>query len=278
MAHRRPQVRRSPDLLAFSRTVPALSALSRRPSGGTLALFLLVLACNTAWGWTPEALADRLASIQSHRQLRTTKGAPIPGEGDLRKVANGNIVTGLLSSKEGNRAYGVAIVPLSIGRFWAALNDETRHPGYTAVEYSELLDGSVCREGRKVLQFLPIPVPFVAGRWWIGLPKPNQRVHSASGGAVRELAFSSSTDASLVRSPGGQKVIRRAQPIGYSRGAWFLVALDENATYVEYYLHSDPGSGVPTSMAAMFATKGVRNTIQAIQRFAKEAKPSCAIE
>ena len=193
-------------------------------------------------------------------------------------MAQGNIVTGLLDSSSGNRAYGVAIVPVSIGRFWAALNDETRHPGYTAVEYSELLDGSVCRGGRKVLQFLPIPVPFVSGRWWIGLPSPNPKVHAASGGAVRELAFSSSTDPSLVQSPGGQKIIRRAEPIGFSRGAWFLVALDENSTYVEYYLHSDPGKGVPTSMAAMFASKGVRNAIQAIHRFAKEARPSCAIE
>jgi len=172
----------------------------------------------------------------------------------------------------------MAIVPVSIGRFWAALNDETRHPGYTAVQYSELLEGSVCRPGRKVLQYLPIPVPFVAGRWWIGMPNPNRRLHTASGGAVRELAFTSSTDPSLVHSAGGQKVIRRAQPLGFSRGGWLLVALDEDSTYVEYYLHSDPGNGVPSSMAAMFASKGVKNTIQAIERFAKEAQPSCAIE
>jgi len=250
----------------------------RQFAGGKLALYLLVLACNAAFGWTPEALSSRLEAIRPHRQLRSARGAPVPGDSDLRKVASGSIVTGLLDSSNGNRAYGVAIVPVSISRFWAALNDETRHPGYTAVEYSELLEGRLCRDGRKVLQFLPIPVPFVSGRWWIGLPHPNHKVQAASGGAVRELAFSSSTDPSLVRSPGGQKVISRGEPLGFSKGAWFLVALDENSTYVEYYLHSDPGKGVPTSMAAMFASKGVRNTIQAIQRFAKEANPSCAIE
>lgn len=221
---------------------------------------------------------QRLRTVEPHRQLRTERNAPVPAETDLRKVANGNIVTGLLKSTNGNRAYGVAIVPVSISRFWAALNDETRHPGYTAVEYSELLDGSLCRDGRKVLQFLPVPIPFVAGRWWIGLPSANHEMHHATGGAVRELAFSSTTDKTLVRSTGGQKMIRRAQPIGFSKGAWLLVALDENSTYIEYYLHSDPGKGIPTSMASVFATKGVRSTIQAIQRFAKEANPSCAIQ
>ncbi len=255
-----------------------LESRVRRISGGRLALYLLVLAYNAAFGWTPEALSARLAAVQAHRELRRAKGAPLPGDGDLRKVAGGAIVTGLLDSTNGNRAYGMAIVPVSIGRLWAALNDETRHPGYTAVEYSELLEGKRCRDGRKVLQFLPIPVPFVAGRWWIGMPKANHAVQQASGGAVRELAFNSSTDASLVHSAGGQKIIRRAQPIGFSKGAWFLVALDENSTYVEYYLHSDPGNGVPNSMAAMFASKGVRNTIQAIHRFAEKEHPSCAIE
>ncbi|MEM6925823.1 MAG: hypothetical protein AAF602_02745 [Myxococcota bacterium] len=250
----------------------------RRRLGGQLALFLLVLAYNAAFGWTPEALEERLEAVRAHRQLRTVKEAPLPSTTDLRKVAGGNIVAGLLESNQGNRAYGVAIVPVSIGRFWAALNDETRHPGYTAVEYAELIEGNVCRDGRKVLQYLPIPVPFVSGRWWIGMPKPNHNLYNASGGAVRELAFRSSIDQNLVRSAGGQKMIRRAQPIGFSKGGWFLVALDQDSTYIEYYLHSDPGKGVPTSMAAMFASKGVRNAIQAVHRFAKEARPSCAIE
>lgn len=163
-----------------------------------------------------------------------------------------------------------------IATFWAALNDETRHPGYTAVEYSEIVSGRPCASGRKVLQYLPVPM--LSDRWWIGVLTKNARVQTASGGAVRELSWSSTTDEALIHSESGRKMIAAAEPIGFSRGAWFLVALDERSTYVEYYLHTDPGGRIPSGMASMFASRGVRENIQAIQRFAQEARPSCPIE
>ena len=226
--------------------------------------------------WTPEGLSGRLVEIEAHRDLRIEGSAPIPTDGDLRKVAGGAIVTGLLDSSNGSKAYGAAIVDLPIANFWAALNDETRHPGYTAVAYSELVSGRVCGSGRKVLQYLPVPM--LADRWWIGVLTKNSRVQTASGGAVRELAWSSTTDDALIVTESGRSMIAKAQPIGFSRGAWFLVALDERTTYVEYYLHTDPGGRIPSGMASMFASRGVRENIEAIQRFAKEARPSCAIE
>lgn len=225
--------------------------------------------------WTPEALQARLEQVQEHRKLRMTS-APTPSATDLRKAAGGNIVTGLLDSSSGNRAYGIAILPVPISRFWAALNDETRHPGYTAVAYSELLEGRACASGRKVLQYLPVPL--MSDRWWIGVLTKNSRVQTASGGAVRELSWKSETDPSLIHSESGQKMITKGVPIGFTRGAWFLVALDERSTYVEYYLHSDPGGRIPMGMANMFATRGVREAIQAIHKFAREARPACPIE
>ncbi len=214
--------------------------------------------------------------MAAHRGLRIHASAPSPSDNDLRKVAGGAVVTGLLDSSTGSKAYGAAIVNVGIGQFWAALNDETRHPGYTAVAYSELLEGRVCQSGRKVLQYLPVPM--LSDRWWIGTLTKNGKVHQASGGAVRELAFASSVDPALVTTDSGQKMIAKAEPIGFSNGAWFMVALDERSTYVEYYLHTDPGGRIPGGMASMFATRGVRENIEAIQRFAKEAKPSCSIE
>ena len=225
---------------------------------------------------TAEQLLARLDEVAQQRNLRIHASAPVPSEAELRKVAGGAIVTGLLDSSSGSRAYGAAVVNVGIGQFWAALNDETRHPGYTAVAYSELLEGRVCQSGRKVLQYLPVPM--LADRWWIGILTKNGKVHQASGGSVRELAFSSSVDPALVTSDSGKKMIGQAQPIGFSKGAWFMVALDERSTYVEYYLHTDPGGRIPGGMASMFATRGVRENIEAIQRFAKEAKPSCSIE
>jgi len=234
------------------------------------------LLATATYAFTAEELQARLADVEEDRQLRIWASAPKPSEAELRKIATGGVVTGLLESSTGSRAYGAAIVPLPIGVFWAALNDETRHPGYTPIAYSELLAGRTCASGRRVLQFLPVPM--LSDRWWIGVLTINQKLMSASGGAVRELAWQSSVDPAEVTTASGQKMIANAEPIGFSRGAWFLVALDGSSTYVEYYLNTDPGGSIPSSMASAFATKGVRDTIAAIQRFATEGKPSCPIE
>ena len=175
----------------------------------------------------------------------------------------------------GRKAWAAAIVDLPIGRFWAGLNDETRHPGYTAVAYSELLSGSPCRSNRHVFQYLPLP--FVDDRWWIGILYQNAKLERASGGAVRELFWRSSTDPSEVTSPAARRIIEDAVPIGSTRGGWFLVALDPYHTYVEYYSNTDPGPGVPSSLTSRLAERGVRDTVQAMVRFAKEGHPVCPV-
>jgi hypothetical protein len=241
-----------------------------------MALVALGLWFGIAHAITAEELTARLAEIAEQRQLRIHPSAPIPSDADLRKVVTGVVVTGLLDASSGTRAYGAAVVPLSIGVFWSALNDETRHPGYTAIGYSELLSGRACASGRHVLQYLPVPM--MSDRWWIGVLTKNSKLMSASGGAVRELAWASSVDTAEITTESAKKIIGQAEPIGFSKGAWFVVALDERTTYVEYYLHSDPGGSISPGMASMFATKGVRDTIVAIQRFAKEAHPACPVE
>lgn len=245
---------------------------ARDAEGAPLTALLLAWVA-AAHAWTAEELRARLDEVQEQRALRIHPAAPTAADADLRKVAAGTVVTGLAAD---GKAYGYAIVDVGIAKFWAGLNDETRHPGYTPVTYSELLSGKLCGSGRRVLQFLPVPM--LDDRWWIGVLTPNGKLQSASGGAVRELAWSSSVDPAEVTSESGKKMIAQGVPIGFSKGAWFLVALDERTTYLEYFLHSDPGGGIPSGMASMFATKGVRESISAITRYAKEAKPSCPIE
>jgi hypothetical protein len=243
----------------------------------TLALLLLHL-CSAALAVTPEQVEARLSEVQAYRALRVVKGAPVPQSADVRKAAGGTPVTGLLEGATGtaSRVYANALVNLGIAPLWAALNDETRHPGYTAVTYSELVSGQVCRSGRRVLQY--VPVPMLSDRWWIGVLTVNQELLRQSGGAVRELAWSSSVDAAEITSPAGQKMIAQASPIAFTRGGWFLVAVDERNTFVEYFANSDPGGRIPSSLASMAATRGVRDNIDAIVRFAKEGKPSCPIQ
>lgn len=239
-------------------------------------MFVWLLA--TALAADPaEQVERRLAEIEALRSMRLASGAPKLSSADVRKAAGGVLVTGLVDVPDSgaDKVYGAQLVRLPIAQFWAALNDETRHPGFTAVAYSELLAGEVCKSGRRVLQYLPIPM--VSDRWWIGILRDNPDLWRESGGSVRELTWKSSVDPAEVTSASGRRIIAEAEPIGFTRGGWLLVAIDERSTWIEYFSWSDPGGSIPSSLASSFAARGVANAFDAMQRFAKEGKPICPV-
>jgi hypothetical protein len=230
--------------------------------------FLLFALAQAA---TPDQVVARVQAVEPLRALRAQKGAPAVSVEDVRKTAQGTIVSGVV----GTTAWGAALLNLPIGRLWAGLNDETRHPGYTATAYSELMSGEPCASGRKVFQYLPVPM--VADRWWVSVLRSNQALVRESGGAVRELYFKGGADPAEVTSEAARKLMPEAEPITATRGGWFLVAIDPYTTYVEYHSNTDPGAGVPQSVALKLAARGVRETILAMDRFAKEGHPVCPV-
>jgi hypothetical protein len=232
---------------------------------------LLLCWLKIALGASPDQVEARLAEVAHFRAQRIEANAPVIDPANIRKAAGGSIVSGL----DGKRAWGVAVLNVPIGQLWAGLNDETRHPGYTAVSYSELLSGKACESGRAVLQFLPVPV--VADRWWIGHLRANAQLARDSGNSVRELTWKSTVDPAEVTSEAGKKIIGQGQPIGSTRGGWFLVAIDQFSTYVEYYSNTDPGEGIPSSISSRLAVGGVKSAIEAMQKFAKEGRPVCPV-
>ncbi|MFH1468175.1 MAG: hypothetical protein ABIO70_27560 [Pseudomonadota bacterium] len=232
---------------------------------------LLATLLTVARGATPDEVVARVQAAAPMRALRTQKSAPQPSEEEIRKAASGTIVSGV----RGTTAWGVAVLNLPIGRLWAGLNDETRHPGYTATAYSELMSGQACASGRKVFQYLPVPM--VDDRWWVSVLRTNQPLQRDSGGAMRELYFQGGSDPAQVISAAARKLIPEAAPIRSTRGGWFLIAIDPYTTYVEYHSNTDPGEGVPQSLALKLAARGVRETILAMEKFAKEGHPVCPV-
>jgi hypothetical protein len=233
-------------------------------------LWMLLLVA-LSWAASPDQVVARVAAVEPYRQQRHESLAPRPSEADIRKAAQGTIVSGL----SGNTGWGVAVLDVPIGQLLAGLNDETRHPGYTATGFSVIVSGRACASGRMVFQFLPVPM--VDDRWWVSTLRSNSALSRDSGGAVRELYFRGHTDPALVTSPAARKLMVDAVPIGSTRGGWFLVAIDAYTTYVEYHSNTDPGAGVPTSLASRLAAKGVRDTIAAMEKFAKEGRPVCPV-
>lgn len=233
----------------------------------------LLLLCLPAWSITPDELGQTLQSIESHRSSRIGRKPPAFTLDELKKAADGDIVTGT----RGGAVYGYGILRAPIGKLWAALNDEIRQDRYAATSYSEVVKGEACKPGRRVFRYLEIGVMFVSDRWWVGIPRPNDTLHRNSGGAVRELSWTTSVDPSEITSASAIAYRDAGAPIGSSTGAWFLVALDPRTTWVEYHVYSDPGSGVPQGLANRLAAGGVRDNFKAMAKFANEGNPACPI-
>ncbi|MEZ4322362.1 MAG: hypothetical protein R3F61_33120 [Myxococcota bacterium] len=239
-----------------------------------LILIAFLLAVAPAWGMDPDELEKLLAGAEPHRENRMGLTPPVFTAAERKKASDGQIITG--TSKDG-AVYGYGIVHAPIANLWSALNDETRQAQYTAVSYSEIVKGEACKPGRHIFQYLEIGVMFVSDRWWIGVPKANDTIMRDSGGSVRELTFKSSVDPAEITSRAAVAYRDAAVPIGYSKGAWFLVALDSRNTWVEYHVYSDPGSGIPTGLSNRLAAGGVRDNFKAMAKFANEGNPSCPI-
>jgi hypothetical protein len=228
---------------------------------------------------SPEAeLLQRIDDVAPYRSLRLAPGPPEIPRREYERVARGRIITGLqpVEGHAAKKAYGAGLVDVPIGLLWAVVNDELHHPGYTKVEYAELVDGAPCESGRAVLQFMPVPV--IADRWWITHLSTNDGIWEASGGKVRELSWTSTVDPSVVTSEKGREVVAENTPVGFTRGGWLLVEIDEARTLLEYYIWTDPGGRIPKAAANLFAAGGIKDAIEAMEQYANEAEPTCPIQ
>lgn len=239
-----------------------------------LALLFISIVTQPALAFTPEELQGKLDQIVHFREQRSVTNGPAITADDRKKAASGSVQTGL----RGGAVYGVGILKAPIARLWAALNDEAGQMRYTKVTYSNLVSGTRCKPGRKILQMVDVPIPFAPDKWWIGQPKANEPLLRNSGGVVRELAFSSSVNLALITNPADHALASAASPIGYSKGAWFLVALDARHTYLEYHAYTNPGSGVPQGLATRLAVGAIKDNFHAMETFATQGNPSCPIK
>jgi len=235
-----------------------------------------MLATALAGTFDADALLERVSATQGHRAHRLDGPKPTFDEDAYRKAARGKVVTGLLRvDGDSNRVgYGLAVMDVGIDALWAGINSETQHVDLLPVDHIEVHTGEACADSRKVL--MTASVPLITDRWWITQNTYNTAIHEASAGAMRELGWASPTDfASLPLSTAATAATDGLVPIGFSKGAWFLVSLDADHTLVEYHSWVDPGGRVPSSAASMFATAGIEDTFEAMETYA-QGTPYCA--
>ncbi len=237
---------------------------------------MLAMLALPAMAYDADALMERLDEVKLHRALRLATVAPELTDKEYRAAADGKIATGVMKV-EGHSAklgYGVGVLDVGIDDLWAGINDETRHGDILPLSHTEIVHGSECQSGRRVLMVLPLPV--VSDRWWINENTYNPAITQASGGTLRELSWSSLDDpASHAMSTGAKAAVDGLVPVEYNRGAWFLIALDDSHTLAEYHSWVDPGGSIPAYGASMFATSGIEDTFNAMADYAKKGDLPC---
>lgn len=221
---------------------------------------------------------DTAASVATAMtSLRLVEGRPAIPASAWETAAAGDVAVGVVEvpGVAARKTWGVTVLEQPIDRVWGAINDERLQPEYTALSYAELVRGAPCSAGRHVLQVLPSGVPGIDDRWWVTVRTPNTRLSTSTGGTARELVWHNAPDGSDVHSEKGMALIADATMLGFTKGAWLLVAVDANRTLVEYYTWVDPGGNLSPSLLASFAGKTLRSTFSQMEAMARDPRVTC---
>jgi hypothetical protein len=238
-------------------------------------LFLLSLLASS-WSVEPEVVQQRLSEVQPLRAKRLDHNAPSFDRSAYDKAAKGTVATGLISIEghKAKKAWGVAVVDVPIGAFWAAINDDPGKVGITRLAYAEVLSGGRCGSPRRVFQFLPVPL--VTDRWWVTEMNMNSSLMSTSSGRVREMTWATDGNFDLPTAS-AKEWGDKGMHVASTQGSWFLVDLDGSSTLIEYYTWSDPGGSLPAGMASSMAASGISGTIDDMVTLARKG-PYCKVE
>lgn len=226
------------------------------------------LILSVALAIEPEMVVRRAADSEALRSVRLDSKAPVLDPSVIRRAANGEIVTGLVTV-EGHAAkkvWGVAVFDVPIGRYWAAVNDDQSKVDVTPIDYAEILQGKLCDAPRRVFQFLPVPL--MTDRWWIIDIRYNEALFARTQGRIREQSWATNGDWTLPTAT-TREWADKGMHINSTVGSWFLVDLDGSHTLVQYYTWSDAGGSIPAGMASSFAANGVDKTLKTLADLAR---------
>lgn len=255
--------------------------MSVRPYAPALLASCLLAAClpvaAQAGSYTESALVKAVEESQPLRAKRKAEGVPAIGPEHYKTVATGEVAYGVVSVEgvAAKKSWGMAVLDVPVDDIWAAINDESMHVEFTSLTYAELVKGSACQSGRRVLQYLPIGFPGVKDRWWVTIRELNADLKAASGGRIRELVYHNAPDGSDVTSATGKAKMDEGIPIAFAKGSWFVQALDDDHTLVEYYSWVDPGGALNPRILSWFAGKTIRETLEAMEKIARDKRTKC---
>ena len=222
------------------------------------------------WPFDEEKVSTSANS--EYRALRLLENNPKIPIWAYQKASRGLMATGL-QKVAGHRVqigWGVAVVRIPIRHFFASINEEERHTDLTAVSFAKVVEGNACSDGRAVLMKLPLPI--LSDRWWITHQYTNPKLREVSSGAAAELVWKEISD--WTPTDVHKEELRGLVQIPFTRGSWFMLALDEEHTLAEYHSWVDPGGNIPAGPASRFATGSIEDTFIQMEEFARNQQHS----
>jgi hypothetical protein len=225
------------------------------------------LVTSTVWAVDAEAYWARLEEVAPLRAQRIIKDIPSIPKTAYQEALDGKVSTGLevVAGFKAKKAWGVGIVEVPISKYWAALNDDPGKVEWTRLAYVEILSGRRCEPGRRVFQYLSVPM--VSDRWWVIDVTTNKPVENASGNRMREMKFAK-TKSAVTLPESSQVWADKGLQVDSNIRGWLLIDLDGKNTLVEYYVWSDPGGRLPAGLANTFAAGGIDDTMNTMAQFA----------
>ena len=234
--------------------------------------FICLALSLTAEATTPQGL---MADLQRWSATRAGGTAPKITLKQIERAFEGEVVAGVevIEHVKAGKGYALGIFDVPIETLWSGICDEDHHAGTLRVDRSETVEGTPRAHGRTLYQYLDVPV--FSDRWWLVQMSFNTQLYEASNGRAWELTWVDRQGDQALKARLGDPYIAEGVGIAWAKGAWFLVKLDDNRTFVEYHSWSNPGGRVPAGPATRFAKSEVRDNLVSMVRFARTHGATC---
>jgi hypothetical protein len=212
----------------------------------------------------PGVLA-RLDELDLERTARTTRFSTPPPSQLYGRAARE--VGTLFTDRDGKKGFGVVVVELPVEALWSAINDEDAHDaeGYLPLARSEIIGGTPRGTSRIVFQ---AGERMGLGRWWVTRTVMSGELYETSGGALWEVTWQDDME-KVDRDRPPVDDHPDLSPIEWSRGAWLLVPLSEECTFLEHFTWSSPG-GFVGMVQGLVLGRALRESIEGMLRLAEE--------
>jgi len=169
--------------------------------------------------------------------------------------------------RQGNLSQAVMLVGGPVDALWRALNDDDHHDegDYLPLLDSRVIEGEAAAPGRRTFQYFK---KAGIGRWWVNQLDFSSNLYRATDGRFWELSWQDVPDGWVDDEP-PVEIDSDVPRLPDTFGAWLLVPLAADCTFVEYTTDGEPG-GVVGALQFLVAKRSLRATMEGMAEMARE--------